>query len=82
MKPSNRDLLVLVKTEFDSELAMQNTLQQLNNMLFSVETDEKLCIANEVIDLNRYKIFTSVKKIMKVLNQPELKPFQFICNKN
>jgi hypothetical protein len=82
MKSSNRDLLVLVKDDFESEQAMQSTLHALNEMLFHAESYENCCLVNEIIDLNRYKIYSSPEKMMKVLQQPNLKPFQFICNKN
>lgn len=78
----NRDLLVLIKDEFKNEQAIENELEQLNELLHTTETMENYCIAYEVIDLNKYKIFNQYKKIVQVLSQKKLKPFQFICNKN
>lgn len=78
----NRDLLVLIKDEFKNEQAIENELEQLNELLHTTETMDNYCIAYEVIDLNKYKIFNQYKKIVQVLSQKQLKPFQFICNKN
>lgn len=79
---TNRDLLVLIKDSFEENLSMESTLQQLNEMLYHFETTESFCTANEIIDMNRYKIYNKADKILKVLKQPSLKPFQFVCNKN
>jgi hypothetical protein len=57
-------------------------LEQLNELLLKTETIYNFCVANEIMDFNRYKIYQEYKKIVKVLNQEKLKPFQFICNKN
>ncbi|MBE7171419.1 MAG: hypothetical protein INR73_12560 [Williamsia sp.] len=78
----NRDLLVLIKDEFKNEQAIENELEQLNELLHTTETMDNYCIAYEVIDLNKYKIFNQYRKIVQVLSQKKLKPFQFICNKN
>jgi hypothetical protein len=82
MKTRNRDLLVLFKDEFKNEQAIENELEKLNDLLHSTETIENYCIAYEVIDLNKYKIYHQRKKIVEVIMQEKLKPFQFICNKN
>ena len=82
MKTPNRDLLVLVKDEFPSELSIEYELEQLNEILFRTETIENFCIANEVFDLNRYMIIEDHKRLVRIFGQQELKPFQFICNKN
>ncbi|MBC8034818.1 MAG: hypothetical protein H7Y03_11775 [Chitinophagaceae bacterium] len=82
MKTPNRDLLVLLKDESRSELSMEFELEQLNEILFHVETLENFCIASEVFDLNKYIIIDNHKKLYKLLSKEELKPFQFIFNKN
>ena len=82
MKTPNRDLLVLLRDEFMSEQAIEHEVEQLNEMLLHVESVNNFCLAHEVIDMNRYKIFHRHKFIMQVVNQKELKPFQFLCNKN
>ena len=82
MKTRNRDLLVLFKDEFKNEQAIEIELEKLNDLLHSTETIENYCIAYEVIDLNKFKIYHQRKKIVEVIMQERLKPFQFICNKN
>lgn len=82
MKPSNRDLLVLVKDEHLNEKAIENELEQLNQLLFHVETIDNFCSAHEVLDMNRYRILQEARQIRKLANQKELAPFVFIFNKN
>ena len=82
MKTKNRDLLVLLKDNFRTEQAIENELERLNELLLRTETIQNFCIANEILDFNSYRIYHQHKKIVKVLNQEKLKPFQFICNKN
>jgi hypothetical protein len=82
MKASDRDLLVLVKDEFMNDQFMEKELEQLNNLLFYYETVENFCVAHEVFDVSKYKIVTKPRGIQKILRQKEVKPFQFICNKN
>ncbi len=61
---------------------MEEELEQLNNLLFHYETVENFCIAHEVYDVSKCKIVTAAKRIQKILKQKQVKPFQFICNKN
>jgi len=82
MKTPNRDLLVLLRDEFMSEQAIEHEVEQLNEILFHVESVRNFCMAHEIIDLNKYKIVSNHKFIVLVVKQKELKPFQFICNKN
>lgn len=82
MKTPDRDLLVLVKDEFMNEKFMEQELEQLNEMLFHFETIEKFCVVHEIFDMNKYKIITKPNLMQQVIRQRELKPFQFICNKN
>jgi F0F1-type ATP synthase alpha subunit len=82
MKTPDRDLLVLVRDEYMNEKFMEQELEQLNEMLFHYETVEKFCAVHEIFDLNKYKIITKPKLMQQVVGQKELKPFQFVCNKN
>jgi hypothetical protein len=82
MKSSNRDLLVLSKNISTDEREMQLEVERLNQILFHVEAIENLCLANEVIDINNYKILRKPEKIEKVISNNRLKPFQFIHTKN
>jgi hypothetical protein len=82
MKATNRDLLVLVKDESMNQQQIEMELEKLNSILFQLETVEGFCTAHEVFDIAKHRIVTNRKKIVQVIHQPELKPFQFVCNKN
>lgn len=82
MKTSNRDLLVLLKDESMSNQAIEQEVDLLNDLLFAAESAENFCVANELIDMNRYKITADRKALVQVMFDAELKPFIFLCNKN
>ena len=82
MKTPDRDLLVLMKDEFATEQFMAFELEKLNDLLFRYETLENFCLAHEVFDLNNYKILRGTRYLQRIVRQQELKPFQFLCNKN
>ena len=82
MKTPDRDLLVLMKDEFVTEQFMACELEKLNDLLYQYETLETFCIAHEVFDINKYKIIRKSQAMQQIIRQKELKPFQFICNKN
>lgn len=82
MKTPNRDLLVLMKDDHRNNDSIQFELEQLNQLLLHFETIDNLSAAHEVLDLNRYRIIQKKKNIRQIINQKELKPFVFICNKN
>jgi hypothetical protein len=82
MKTPDRDLLVLMKDEFATSQFMEQELEQLNNLLFQFETIDNFCIAHEVFDMNKYQTIRKHKILKRVARQQELKPFQFLCNKN
>ena len=80
MKMPNRDLLVLLKSEFMSQQAIEHEVECLNDMLRRSESDEQFCIAHELVDRNR--ITSKPKKILKAIRYTELKQFRFLINKN
>ena len=80
MKMPNRDLLVLLKSEFMSQRAIEQEVECLNGMLRTTESDEQFCIAHELVDRNR--ITSKAKKILKAIRFTELKQFRFLINKN
>ena len=81
MDKFNRDLLVLFKEESNPK-AIEHEVELLHELLFSVEKMENLIVAYEVINVNKYKIFSDKKIIVDTLNQKDLKPFVFLNNKN
>ncbi len=82
MKTGNRDLLVLMKHDSFSGAEMEHEVSLLNNLLYSVESIHSFCIANEVIDVNKYKIIQKPHLIQQAIREKCHKPFVFVCNKN
>lgn len=80
MKNPNRDLLVLLKTQFMSQQEIKQEVECLNGLLVIAESDEHFCAAHEVV-LRNY-ITSKKKKILKAIRYSELKPFCFLINKN
>ena len=82
MKTGNRDLLVLTKhDDLDAE-ALEYELELLGRILYTTESIHNFCIANEVIDINRYKIIQLPHLIERAIRTRIDKPFVFISNKN
>jgi hypothetical protein len=82
MKSLNRDLLVLSKKESVDKRELELEVEKLHAILFHAEAMDKFCIANEIIDINNYKVINDSAKIEKLIKQSKLKPFVFINNKN
>lgn len=82
MKRQTRDLLLLRKDEVQDEKSIEMEVALLNNLLQSVETTAALCVAYELIDINRFKILHDQLSISKVMKPNALKPFQFLVNRN
>ncbi len=80
MKMPNRDLLVLLKSEFMSQKAIEQEVECLNDMLRSTESDDQFCKAHELVDRNR--ITGNPKRILKAIRFTELRQFRFLINKN
>jgi len=78
----NRDLLVLTKKVTMNARQLKQEVEQLNELLFHVEDAFSFCTANEVIDVNRYKIIQKPYKIQQAIRERGSKPFVFISNKN
>ncbi len=82
MSRSNRDLLVLFKQDPISQRAMEHEVEMLHELLYTVECSDKLLIAHELIDLNRYKIISKPALLRDYFRQHKEKPFVFLNNKN
>jgi hypothetical protein len=80
MKMPNRDLLVLLKSEFMSQQAIEHEVECLNDMLRCTESDDQFCIAHELVDRNH--ITSNPKKILRAIRFTELKQFRFLITKN
>ncbi len=79
---ANRDLLLLTKKNSPDPKELEHEVEQLHELLFIVESFPNFCVANEILDLNRYKIIQKANRIEKLVKKNRLKPFQFISNKN
>ena len=82
MTPRNRDLLVLTKKETMNPEELEHEVELLVDLLYHVEQIDAFCIANELIDLNRYKIIQKPHLIKQAVKEKKLKPFVFISNNN
>ncbi|HNP24710.1 MAG TPA: hypothetical protein PKM63_21545 [Panacibacter sp.] len=82
MSTQNRDLLVLTKRVTMKPGELKHEIERIIELLGQFENMDAYCVANEVIDLNRYKIIQKHYAVMRILREPKLKPFVFIVNKN
>lgn len=82
MQNLNRDLLVITKKSLLNKTELEQTIVSLNNVLFKVENFVAICNATEVFDMNRYKKYTTQRKVAYYINKANAKPFVFIYNKN
>jgi hypothetical protein len=82
MNRINRDLLVLFNQELMSPQAMENEVELLHELLYTVESLDNLVTAHEIIDLNKYKIINKELTLRKIIQLQELKPFIFLNCKN
>ena len=78
----NRDLLVLFNHEMMSAQAIENEVELLHELLFTVERLDNLVIAHEIIDLNKYKVINKDIVLRKTIRLQDLKPFVFLSCKN
>ncbi len=82
MNPRYRNLLVLTKKEVMNQQELEHEIELLNDLFYLVESSDALCIANEVIDVNRNKVINKLQYVKHILKESKLKPFVFISNKN
>jgi hypothetical protein len=82
MTPQNRDLLVLTKKDIINPDELEHEVQLLVDILYQAERIDAFCIANEVLDLKRYRVIQKPHLIQKIIREKKTKPFIFISNKN
>jgi len=78
--PHDRDLLVLFKTEFMSQQAMEQEVDCINRIISGIELPQEFCKAHELVRRNR--ITQNSSKILAAFGQIRLKPFWFLISKN
>ena len=82
MNYGGRDLLVLSGKISLTPQQLEKEVKSLHELLFGIETSGHFCTANEVINLNTYRIIRKPRQIEKAVRDMEIKPFVFLCNKN
>jgi hypothetical protein len=80
MKNYNRDLLLLYKEEAYNEDLLQKEVECLHEILMRVECNDSFCSAHELVTRNQ--LTPKARKIIKAIDGPELRPFNFLINKN
>lgn len=80
MISTNRNLLVLFKPGLPDEGAVKREMYWLKRILLHTESQEQFCQAHELVDRNR--ITSNRKKIIKETRYKKMKPFRFLINKN
>lgn len=76
MKNNSRNLLVL----FNKKMISKQEADCLQLILLFTESPEQFCIANELVDRNR--ITSKKRKILKESGHIQLRAFRFLINKN
>ncbi|MBK7375892.1 MAG: hypothetical protein KTQ13_10925 [Ferruginibacter sp.] len=82
MNNPNRDLLVLFNHEIMTQKAIEHEVEQLHQLLYTIEGIDNLIVSHEIIDLNKYRIINNPLQLRKLIRQRELKPFVFLNCKN
>ncbi len=80
MMSSNRNLLVIFNTRLPDEKTIEREVEWLNQILLNTESSEQFCTAHELVDRNR--ITSNKKRILKESRHFLMKPFRFLINKN
>lgn len=82
MNYGGRDLLVLSGKISLTQQQLEQEVKLLHELLYSIENSGCFCMANEIINLNTYKIVQKPHLIEKNIREMETSPFIFVCNKN
>jgi hypothetical protein len=76
----NKSLLVLFNNGLPDERAIKQKMYWLNQILLITESTDQFCRVTELVDRNR--ITSNKKRIIKETSNFRLKPFRFLINKN
>jgi hypothetical protein len=80
MKHFSKNLLVFFKNGFMTEQAWEHEVEALTSILRITESTVQFCTATELVDRNR--ITSNPKKILKESAHYRLRAFRFLINKN
>lgn len=80
MKNYNRELLVMYKDDVFDESLLHHQVETLNRILVHAEKFDVFCQAHELV--NRHRITQNESAILRAIQEPTFKPFQFLLNKN
>jgi hypothetical protein len=72
--------LILLNSRFTNHHSPEEEKKLLYDIILLTESPQQFCIANELVDRNR--ITSKRKKIMKECSRLQLRPFRFLINKN
>ena len=76
----NRNLLVFFNTRWPDEKFIEQEAEYLHQILLNTESAGQFCMAHELVDRNR--ITSNSKKILRETRHFSLRPFRFLINKN
>jgi hypothetical protein len=81
MKTSqDRDLLMLIKSEFMSQQAIDQEVECLNNILRQTELPQQFCKTHELV--RRNVITQKAHRLLAAYHLSSLRPFWFLISKN
>lgn len=80
MKPFDRDLLVLIKTDLMTEQAIEREVEKLHYIFLDLESADCFAVCHELV--NRNYITDKLSRLRNVFYENELKPFCFLICKN
>lgn len=80
MNNYDRDLLVLYKADRYNDDLLQHEVAWLHKILLGVECLDVFCAVHELVKRN--KITQRARSIARAAAHLQLKPFQFLINKN
>lgn len=82
MNHAGRDLLVLSSKISLTPQQLEKELQSLHELLQRVESSRQFYTANEIINLNNYRVIRQSRAIEQLMQQVDIRPFVFLRNKN
>ena len=77
---TNKNLLLIFTSEMLDEKALEQEADCLHQILLNTKSPDNFCTAHELVDRNR--ISSNKKRILKASKASRLKPFRFLINKN